>query len=139
MASTSVRLDRSVATVVVLLGDLAVISLQLAGGLAAHGVDPLADPEYAAETIAPFLVAWLLLAPMLGVYTARVRGSAIETVLSVGIAWIVAALIGAGLRATPWLQGNAPPTFIAVTAAVGLATLLPWRLVVTAASRRLAG
>lgn len=124
------RFDRSAMTVLLLVVDAALIAGQLSYGLVIHGTAPLADPLYTAETIAPFLVGWLLVAPMLGVYTARVRESLVETALAVTIAWIVAALIGVGLRATPWLVGGAPPTFVLVTVVTGLATLLPWRLLV---------
>lgn len=135
MSPALARFDRSVTTAALLLGDLAIITLQLSGGLRSHGVDPLASPAYTTETVAPFLLGWLLVAPLLGVYTARVRESFAETLLSVGLAWIVAALAGIGLRATPWLQGGAPAAFVAVTIGVGLATLLPWHLLVTVISR----
>ncbi|WP_122088470.1 DUF3054 domain-containing protein [Halalkalicoccus subterraneus] len=130
------RFDRSAATLFVLFGDLAIIAAQLSYGLITHGTDPLADLPYTAETVVPFLLGWLLVAPMVGVYTARIRESFVETLLAVGIAWLVAALIGVGLRATPWLVGGAPPTFVLVTVATGLVTLLPWRVLVTALSRR---
>lgn len=129
------RFDRSATTGVLLAVDLALIALQLSYGLVVHGTDPLAVPLYAAETVAPFLLGWLLVAPTLGVYTARTRGSLTETALSVGIAWSVAALIGVGLRATPWLVGGAPLAFVLVTIGTGLATLLPWRLLVSALAR----
>ncbi|ADJ15033.1 DUF3054 domain-containing protein [Halalkalicoccus jeotgali] len=129
------RFDRSATTVLVLVVDLAIVAAQLSYGLITHGTDPLADPFYTVETVAPFLLGWLLAAPMLGVYTARVRSSLVETLLSVGLAWIVAALIGVGLRATPWLVGGAPPAFVLVTVATGLATLLPWRVLVVALAR----
>lgn len=135
MSDTPARFDRSATTAALLVGDLAIIVLQLSAGLLAHGEDPLAEPGYTAATVAPFLVGWLLAAPMLGAYTARIRESFVETVLSVGLAWIVATLIGAGLRATPWLQGSAPAAFVAVTVGTGLVTLLPWRLLVTALAR----
>lgn len=130
------RFDRSAATGLVLLGDLGIIVAQLSYGLVVHGTDPLAAPLYTAETVAPFLLGWLIAAPMLGVYTARTRGSLVETILGVTVAWIVAALIGVGLRATPWLVGGAPPTFVLVTVVTGLVTLLPWRVLVTLVSRR---
>jgi hypothetical protein len=133
--SSVVRFDRSATTAVLLLGDLTIIVLQLSAGLLTHGIDPLAVPAYTAETAAPFLLGWLLVAPLFGVYTEGVRESFAETVLSVGIAWIVAALIGVGLRVTPWLSGGAPAAFVAVTIGVGLAALLPWRLAVTAIAR----
>lgn len=136
MSSATARFDRSATTALLLVGDLAVIALQLSVGLVSHGIDPLAEPAYTAETVAPFLVGWLLVAPLLGIYTARVRESLSETALSVSIAWIVAALVGLGLRATPWLSGGAPAVFVAVTIGVGLAALLSWRLVVTAIVRR---
>lgn len=126
------RFDRTVVTALLFVVDLAIIALQLSYGLIVHGTDPLAVPFYTAETVVPFLLGWLLVAPMMGVYTARIRGSLTETALAVGIAWIVAALIGVGLRATPWFVGGAPPTFVLVTVGTGLATLLPWRLLVTA-------
>lgn len=129
------RFDRSALTALLLVVDAAIITAQLSYGLITHGTAPLADPLYTAETVAPFLVGWLLVAPMLGLYTARVRGSIVETVLAVTIAWTVAALVGVGLRATPWLVGGAPPTFVLVTVATGLATLLPWRLLVASVAR----
>lgn len=129
------RFDRSAVTVLLLVVDLAIITAQLSYGLVVHGTDPLAAPLYTAETVAPFLLGWLLVAPLLGVYTARIRGSLVETTLSVGIAWIVAALIGVGLRATPWFVGDAPLAFVLVTVGMGLATLLPWRLAVSALAR----
>ncbi len=135
MPKAPARFDRSVTTAALLVGDLAIIVLQLSAGLLTHGEDPLAAPGYTAATVVPFLVGWLLAAPMLGAYTTRVRESFPETVLSVGLAWIVAALIGVGLRATPWLQGSAPAAFVVVTVGTGLATLLPWRLLATALTR----
>lgn len=129
------RFDRSAVTVVLVVVDLAIITAQLSAGLVVHGTDPLATPLYTAETVVPFLLGWLLVAPLLGVYTARIRESLVETALAVGFAWIVAALTGVGLRATPWLVGGAPPAFVLVTVGTGLATLLPWRLLVTALTR----
>lgn len=136
MSVTLARFDRSATTAILLIGDLAIITLQLSAGLLTHGVDPLATPVYTVETVAPFLLGWLVVAPMLGVYTVRMRESFVETLLSVGIAWICAALLGLGLRATPWLSGGAPVAFVAVTIGVGLATLLAWRFVATAIGRR---
>lgn len=128
------RFDRSAMTALLLVVDLAIIVGQLSYGLVVHGTDPLADPLYTAGTVLPFLLGWLLVAPSIGVYTARIRGSLTGTVLAVGIAWIVAVLIGVGLRATPWLVGDAPLAFVLVTIGMGLATLLPWRLLVVAAT-----
>jgi hypothetical protein len=129
------RFDRSATTGILLVVDLAIIAAQLSYGLVIHGTDPLSVPIHTAETVAPFLLAWLLVAPMLGVYTARIRQSITETVLAITIAWIVAALIGVGLRATPWLTGGAPLAFVLVTIGTGLLTLLPWRLLATALAR----
>ncbi len=128
------RFDRSAFTILLLVVDCAIIVAQLSYGLIVHGTDPLAVPLYTAETVVPFLAGWLVVAPLLGVYTARIRRSLVETVLSVGIAWIVAALIGVGLRATPWFVGDAPLAFVLVTVATGLATLLPWRVLASAVS-----
>lgn len=135
MSASPHRLDRSVATVALIVGDAAIIAAQLAIGLITHGTDPFAAPAYTAETVAPFLFAWLLVAPMLGAYTTRVRTSIVESVLAVGVAWTIAVLIGTGLRASSLFVGSGPPVFVAVTAGTGLATLLPWRIVVAALTR----
>lgn len=129
------RFDRSGTTALLVVVDCAIIALQLSYGLLVHGIDPLSVPLYTAETLFPFLLAWLLVAPMLGVYTLGVRQSVTETALAVSTAWIVASLLGVGLRATPWLTGGAPLAFILVTIGTGLLTLLPWRLGVSALAR----
>ena len=136
MADSVTRLARSWTTVPIALGDATIISLQLLWGLSVHGVDPTARPVYAAETAGPFLLGWFVVAPMLGAYATGVHESLARTVLAVALSWTVAAVIGVGLRATPYLTGEAPAAFLAVTVAVGLATLLPWRLAIALLSRR---
>lgn len=137
MTDSVTRLARSWTTVPIALGDATIISLQLAYGLSVHGVDPAARPAYAAETVAPFLLGWFVAAPMLGAYAAGVHESLARTALAVTISWTVAAVIGVGLRATPYFPGDAPAAFLVVTVAIGLATLLPWRLAIALLSRRI--
>jgi len=127
-----VRFERSVLTAIALLGDLALIAAQLTLGLVFHGQDPLAVPAYTVETVAPFLIGWLLVAPLLGLYASRTYESVPRSVLAVCVAWTVAALIGAAIRASPYVVGNAPPTFVAVTVGTGLALLVPWRAALAA-------
>jgi len=81
------------------------------------------------QTAAPFIGAWLVLAPFLGAYTpdaTRSTGEAVKTVL---LSWVVSVpmgLIGRGV-----IKGDVPPVpFMAVTMTTTLVLLLVWRALV---------
>lgn len=129
------RLPRPV-TLAAAVGDVAAISAFLVAGLLAHAINPLAFPRHAVLTGLPFLLAWAVVAPLGGVYARGVASDLRALTLRVTVVWTVASLLGAGLRATPMLPGNAPPTFLLVNVGIGLAFLLPWRLAFAVALRR---
>ena len=108
--------------------DCALVILVLAYGLTEHAIDPVARPWYTLRTALPFLVGWFVVAPLVGAYRlATIRGI-LATVVVVPTAWIGASFLGGAIRATELVPGTAPPIFVLVVIAGGIAVLLPWRL-----------
>ena len=126
----SARVERSSTTAWVAVGDIVVIVAFLAFGALRHGVDPITQPLRVAGTVAPFLIGWVLAAPLVGAYAPRARQSVKMGALVAAAAWLPANLIGAALRATPYFHGQSPLSFVAVTFAVGAVFLATWRAVV---------
>lgn len=110
------------------LGDVFIITMVIGIGIWFHGLNPLENAARSVLTIGPFVVGWLLVAPIAGVYRSVVRSSLSKTIIVVTIAWFVAAIVGSGLRSMPFLPGQAPLEFVAVTIGTGLLGLLPWRV-----------
>lgn len=125
------RIDWSPSTAWLALGDGLVIVAFLVVGELRHDVNPVAQPGHVAITIAPFLLGWLIAAPLVGAYSERARRSVPASVVFAIVSWLVADLIGAALRATPVIPGNSPVTFVAVTFGVGGVSLAIWRAVAT--------
>lgn len=113
------------------VGDVALIVLLLAGGMVRHRELPWEIPERTVLVIGPFVLAWLVASLLMGAYTADARRSTVDAVVNVAGTWLVAALLGVGLRATPSLPGGAPPTFVAVVVGFGAVGLVLWRGAVT--------
>lgn len=109
--------------------DVIIVSLVLLAGILFHGTNPIHAPGQAAATALPFLIGWLLAAPIAGAYRRRIRESLPRSLGSVAIAWVAAVLLGSGLRAMPSLPGEAPITFVVVMILSGFAGLLPWRAI----------
>lgn len=121
-----------------LIGDLLVILALVAWGLTTHYVDPLDRPVYTLRTAAPFLLGWLVMAPIAGAFSSRAYASLPAMAVAAAAAWIGAALVGVAIRATPLLPGGADPIFVLVMVAAGLVTVLPWRVLVSVAAPRFA-
>lgn len=115
-----------------LVGDVAVIALLLAAGMVRHDENPLAMAEHAVLVVGPFLLAWIVAAGLAGSYTRRARASVGAAVANATGIWLLAALAGSALRATPVLPGQSPPAFVAVVAGTGVVALAVWRGLVTA-------
>lgn len=113
----------------VVVGDVVVIGLLLGLGMVRHGVNPLVQRVHAVAVVAPFLLGWIVAAPLVGAYADDAFGSARAALVAVGGAWTIAAAIGASLRSTRFLYGNAPPEFVAVVLGVGLVGVGLWRVV----------
>ena len=119
---------QSLPAVGVLLGDIAVVFAFIAAGMYSHNEPAWEYPAYAVDVATPFVVTWLLVAGVVGLYHRSTVGSLRRTALLTIAAWTVAALLGSGLRATAFFPGDAPLTFVAVQVAIGMAFVLSWRL-----------
>lgn len=123
--------------VATLLGDLLVVFVFVAMGITNHGGAPLADPVYTLGRLAPFLLAWLVVAPLAGVYHRETLTDYRRTAVLVVLAWVVAAFGGSALRGSALFPGGAPVAFVLVTLSFGTALILSWRLVGVWLRRRL--
>ncbi|WP_101297924.1 DUF3054 domain-containing protein [Halegenticoccus soli] len=121
------RVDRG--TLPLAVGDVLVIAALLTFGTINHSsVDfVVGNPLYLLGVIAPFLIGWVLVAPLVGAYSAGAGESAKASVPLVIRSWVPADLVGVGLRATPLFEGGAALTFVAVTLVAGIVGLGAWR------------
>ena len=111
------------------VGDVVVIVLFLALGTVRHNdvAFLLGNPDHLAMVVVPFLIAWALAAPLLGAYSPGAAESAKAAVPLALRAWLVAAVVGVAVRATPFFPGGFALTFLAVTLVVGAVALGAWR------------
>jgi len=100
------------------VGDLLAILSVLTFGMVQHGsmFDRGAiDIGHAVGVYAPFVIGWLVAAVAIGAYSAG-AGESAKAAIPLGLrAWVVAALIGFGLRATAIFPGGLAPIFMAIT------------------------
>jgi hypothetical protein len=120
------RLDRGAVPLVV--GDLvALIVLLTVGALNHSTVEFLSsNPLYLLEVFAPFLIAWALVAPLVGAYSAGAVETAKSSVPLAIRSWIPAAILGLGLRAFVF-RGGAALAFAVVMLVLGSVALGGWR------------
>lgn len=124
------RIDRTPTTLLAAVGDVVAIGLFVLVGELSHGVDPLATPLLVLDTLAPFVVGWVLVALFGGLYTADAWRSPRRVVTRTFPAWLVADGVAQLLRATSLFHGSAAFTFYLVSAVVGGSFLVGWRLAV---------
>lgn len=122
-----IGIPTDVGTVVLFGLDVTVIGVVIGAGLYTHGANPFGEPMYFLQTAAPFVFGWCVGGTLMGVYSGRMFQRAAAAVGSTIAGWILAVLIGGAIRAS-FLPGGAPPIFLAVLLATGLAGLLPVRL-----------
>lgn len=113
------------------IGDVVVVTLLISVGLLSHDTNPLTNLQSTVLTALPFLVGWVGGSFFSGLYRYDTISSYTETVSRSAGSWIVAALVGSGLRATEVVPGTAPPLFVLVMTGTGLVALVSWRLFVT--------
>lgn len=130
------HVPRSPAAGLVLVGDLLGLLAFVVWGLYSHGLPAWEMPGHTLTTLAPFLIAWLALAPVFGLYRRDTLRSYRRTLgLLVG-GWVIIAFVGGLIRATRFFDGGTGLTFFLVNIVFGLLILLPWRLAVVAALQR---
>ena len=115
---------------VVGLGDAVVLTVFVAYGLLSHAINPVQFPRHAVLTALPFAIAWVIVAPVGGLYRRNALSSVRGALFRTAFVWIVVALLAGAIRATPVFPGQSPPIFLLANVVFGLAFLLPWRLAV---------
>ena len=94
------------------VGDLLSILGVLTYGMIEHATFL---PERAVGVYAPFLIGWAVGAVLIGAYSPGAAESA-KAAIPLGLrAWVLAALIGFGLRWTPVFPGGLDPIFVGIT------------------------
>jgi hypothetical protein len=129
------RID--VAALPLAVGDLLVLAALLSLGTARHnGFAYLTEnPVGLGLTLLPFLVGWVVAAPLVGAYSAGAAESAKAAVPLAVRSWVLAALVGVTLRVALPFESNGPlagrllplAVFFVVTLVVGVVGLGAWR------------
>lgn len=109
------------------LGDVTIVAAFVLAGLVTHEIDPIGSPLYAIETVVPFVVGWLAIAPLAGVYGLRSHSIG-HVVRVITVAWIAAANVGLMLRSSSLFGGGAEWPFALVMTGFGLLVLVGWRV-----------
>lgn len=117
-------------TALVAVGDIVAIAAFLLYGLLIHAVNPLVFPQHTVLAAAPFIFAWVITAPLGGLYRPETVTSVRSALTKTTAVWVVASLAGGAIRGTEYFPGEAPAVFLVVNIVFGLAFLLPWRLAV---------
>lgn len=105
--------------------DVALIVGLVLLGRVSHEGNPIAEPLASLETVTPFVIGWLAVALLAGVYTRDRRGQGFRLTT---VAWIAAANVGLMIRGSPLFEGGATWPFPVVITVTGLVVLLGWRL-----------
>lgn len=116
------------------LGDLIVVAGFVTAGTFHHGGG---DPLHVVLTALPFVAGWFVVAPVAGAYS-RYPSTTNELFATLGT-WMVAALVGLGIRSTTFLPGSSPPSFGFVMIVLGGFVVILWRLVVAPLAVRVVG
>ena len=110
MSALSGRVDTAALPLAVV--DLVAILGVLTIGMIQHSTF---SPARAAGVYGPFLIGWAAAAVLIGAYSAGAAESA-KAAIPLGIrAWVLAALVGFGLRATPVFPGDLAVAFVLIT------------------------
>lgn len=126
------RVDPSASTAGLLVGDvLALGAFVFIGQQFGHSMRPLANPLGYLEALAPFVLAWVAVAVIGGLYTADARSSLRRGLGWALPAWLVALPVAHGLRIL--VSGSTAVAFVVISAVVGGAFLLGWRALATVA------
>ena len=128
--SLGARIDGSSRTLGLAVGDLALIAVFVIAGELRHGYHLLGHPERVVGTLIPFLIGWVVVSVLAGVYSRSVYRNPLSAAPRTALAWIGATLIGLALRTTSFFHGEVPLPFALVSFGVGLVLLVPWRTIV---------
>ena len=106
-------------------GDLVIIIGIVLLGNVEHGGNPIAEPLTSLMTTVPFVIGWLAVAALAGVYT---RSPGIDDTRLTAVTWIAAANVGLMIRGSPLFDGGTTWPFPIVITGTVLVAVLGWRL-----------
>ncbi|WP_460525176.1 DUF3054 domain-containing protein [Halopiger thermotolerans] len=116
-------------TLLLAVGDVVVLAGLVLVGQLSHGVTPIERPVAALETVAPFVLGWVIVAAIAGLYTSAsdVATSVPRTARTTAVIWIAAANVGFILRNGLFGESTRWP-FPLVMTGFGLLVLVGWRV-----------
>lgn len=120
---------------VLAVGDVLALTAFVVIGTVQHGQQPFSNPGVVAGALAPFLLAWVAVALLGGLYTADAVLSVRRTLGWTVPAWVVAVLAGHAVRATALFPGGTTAAFVAVTLTVGGVLVVGWRVLFVVARK----
>jgi FlaA1/EpsC-like NDP-sugar epimerase len=110
-----------------IIGDALAFLLFSAIGRSSHsqaaGLDAIVQ---VANTAAPFLLGWYIVAPFTGVYRNATTSTPRQMLVRTALTWLIACPVGLVLRAI-YLQREIPLSFALVTFGVHLLIMVLWR------------
>ncbi len=122
---------------VLVLGDAAVFAYFTLEGLATHSVTPgLPSLSTVLAVAAPVAVPWFVMAWLVGVYRADVRGRLGPALARTALAWLTGGPIGLLARAMLLHEAIIVVVFALVTLGLNLALLLLWHGIAAVALAR---
>lgn len=108
--------------------DLAIVVGLIVVGQLSHDTNPLADPLASIESIVPFVVGWVVVAGLAGLYGRSARSTPTDAARAIGVCWLAAANVGFLLRGSPAFAGEVPWDFTVVLTGIGLVVFVTWRV-----------
>jgi hypothetical protein len=128
------RVDPSASTAGLLVGDvLALGAFVFIGQQFGHSMQPLANPLAYLEALFPFVLAWVAVAVLGGLYTDDALSSLRRGLGWALPAWLVALPVAHGLRIL--VSDSTAVAFVVISAVVGGAFLLGWRALAVVVSK----
>lgn len=118
-------------TAVLVVGDVLALVAFVTVGALEHNIDPTAFVGRMVGTVTPFVLGWLAVALVGGLYRREATASLRNAVLWTLPAWVVAVLVAQALRSTSYFPGNAPPSFVLVSLFFGGLFIHGWRVLAT--------
>lgn len=131
------RLDLSRWTVLLAVGDFLALAAFVALGQARHPAsNPQGEPAALLGALAPFLIGWLAVALIGGLYTHDVLLGPRRMLSWTIPAWILGSLIALALRATTLFPGDLSGLFPVVAIVFGGILVVGWRTIAAAVISR---
>ncbi|MDQ2051931.1 DUF3054 domain-containing protein [Natronolimnohabitans sp. A-GB9] len=124
-ADQSGAIDRE--TILLGVGDVALLAGLIVVGQLSHNVSPIEQPLATLEAIAPFVIGWLVVAALAGLYTRSVAASVSQTARLATVTWLATANVGLLLRQAVFGDTAVWPFPLVITG-FGLLLLVGWRI-----------